>query len=1082
MEKGDEIQHFVAPIEEDESDFVTPLEESMNNLPDDNQDSNNSVADMINGGDEIQHFVAPIEEDESDFVTPLEESMNNLPDDHQDSNNSVADMINGRDVLYDLQKTHINVLKEKCVYITEYAAEPRGGPLFNKFADLWIVESTAYPLQHEGSERVGMGENVTSVHPLSFTEILKPATGEEKPHRTTITKGIAGIGKTMCVEKLIHDWATGSVLSEFDFIFIFPFCKLNMLPQKTISLVQLLQHYYPHMQHCEEILTSKSIKSLYIFDGLDESRQGLDFENQLACYDENESVSLGSLLTNLIRGNIHPSASVWITTRPAAMGQIPLCYFDRLTEIQGFHEHGKKEYFHKKYENRYLAEKMISVMDKERSFSPLSYLPIFCCVLSTILEDALKSFQHYGVGDYIPVATTSVYTKFLVHIISHQQQKLEYLRGTKQTIAELLQSKKKAIISLGKLAFDLLRGQTLIFYENDLKTYNVDASLAEGGLCKLLVINANDSKKAFCFVDGALQEYFAALYVFLSFNNSKYNPLMTASNTMTLRRFEKPSYFHVCKQACKEAIKSSSGHLDLFLRFLCGLGTKTNQQSLKGLMTSCEMNRDDITKIIQFLKKKLQKDIPPEKCINLLQCLNELDDNSLVMQARMNMTAGAVTSRTLSPAEYSALALVLQMSSIDTGTLDLSQHKISSVGLQRLVPVLHRFTSLKMIGSNLGDSGAKILSQVMKSPDCKLENLELEKNDLTHRCCEALGFILSSNRMLTNLNLSNNNLGDRGICLLSTALKEPQCRIQKLNLSNNNLSFGCWEELVSVLVTNQTLRELNVSNNRVGEAGLRTLSTALKDPRCKLQKLGLNNTSTLDFGMMGSYLEETGVGIICDVLKDPSCRLKSLELASNCLTQKNYEELTSAIRINRMLTHLDLSSNVIQDTGINVLSIALKDSSCSIQSLVMTDTKLTPTCCEKLASVLVTNQTLRELDLSMNKLGDSGVCALSTALKEPHCKLETLGLKRTSLTDECCRKLMTALSAAQTITHLDLSENSFTDSSIKNLCSLILTCSNLEVIRLEQNHFTTNGQRELKKLSLEKSGVQIVVERRNNVA
>ncbi|XP_067897771.1 NLR family CARD domain-containing protein 3-like [Heterodontus francisci] len=987
------------------------------------------------------------------------------------------------DALYDLRKTHINVLKESCVYITEYGAECRGESASNKFADLWIAESNAHPLQHEGSERVGTGQNVPSVHPLSYTEILTPATAAERPQRTIITKGIAGIGKTVCVEKLIHDWAAGSILSEFDFIFMFPFCKLNMLPEKSISLVQLLQHYYPHMQPCDEILTSMSIKSLYIFDGLDESRQGLDFENQLACYDENESISLGSLLTNLIRGNIHPSASVWITTRPAAMGQIPLCYIDRLTEIKGFHEHEKKEYFHKKYENRHLAEKMISIMNKEKSLSPLCYMPIFCCVLSTILEDALKAFQHYGLGDYMPVAITSVYTKFLIHIFSHQQQKLMYLTGMKQTFAAFLQSKQKAIIRLGKLAFDLLRGQKLVFYENDLETYNVDASLAEGGLCKeLLVGNANNSKKAYCFVDGTLQEYFAALYVFVSFNNNKYNPLMIVSNTKTLRRHEKPSYFQVCKQACKETIKSSSGHLDLFLRFLCGFGTKANQQILTGLMTSCEINRDDVTKIIQCLKKRLQEDIPPEKCITLLQCLNELDDNSLVVQIKKLMATGAVTSGTLSPAEYSALALVLQMSDGDMKTLDLSHHKISSVGLQRLVPALRCFTNLKMIGSNLGDSGVKILSQMMKSPECKLQNLELERNDLSHKCCEALVFILSNSKMLSNLNLSNNNLGDRGICLLSTALKDPQSRMQKLNLSNNNLSFGSWEELVNVLITNQTLRELNVSNNRMGEAGLRKLSTALKDPRCKLQKLGLNNTSTLDFGMMGSYLEETGMKIVCDVLKDPRCTLKSLELAKNSLTQKNYEELASAIRINHTLTHLDLSSNVIQDSGINVLSLALMDPSCSIQSLMMTDTKLTSTCCEKLASVLVTNQSLRELDLSMNKLGDSGVCALSTALKEPYCKLETLGLKRTSLTDGCCKKLVTALSTTQTITHLDLSDNSFTDSSIKNFCSLILTCGNLEVIRLEQNQFTTNGQMALKKLSLEKSGVQIAVERRKIVA
>ncbi|XP_043558887.1 NLR family CARD domain-containing protein 3-like isoform X2 [Chiloscyllium plagiosum] len=917
------------------------------------------------------------------------------------------------DAFYDLQKTHIKVLKESCVYVTE--------PTSKKFANLWIVNSNAYPLNHDTSQHVGLDQNVMSTNPLSYIEILTPTCGDGKPHRIIVTKGIAGVGKTVCVEKLIHDWAAGSTLSEFDFIFLFSFCKLNMLSERSLNLVQLLQHYYPHLEHCEEILTSKSVKSLYIFDGLDESLQSLDFEKQLACYDENELMSLGSLLTNLIRGNLHSSASVWITTRPAALGQIPLCYVDRLTEIKGFCEQQKKDFFHKKYENRHLAEKMIAIVNKELSLSLLCNMPIFCCALSIMLEDALELFQHCGLGDSMPVAITSVFTKFLVHVFSHQEQKLEYLTHKKQTIDALLKSKQKAIISLGKLAFDLQRGQMRIFYEKDLKVYNVDASLAESGFCKEVVVgNANPSKKAFCFVDGSLQEYFAALYVFLSLNNNKNNPLNTAANAKTLRKHERPSYSQVCKQACKEAMKSSCGHFDLFLRFLCGFGTQKNQQIMKGLMTSCEINRDDITKVVQIFKKKLQEDIPPEKCITILQCLSELEDNSLVKETRKIIVAGTVTSRTLTPAEYSALAFVLQMSNGDMEALDLSQLKISSVGFQRLVPVLPHFTSLKMIGSNLGDSGVKILSQVMTSPDCKLQNLDL---------------------------------------------------------SNNNLSIGSWEELVSVLITNQTLRELNVSSNRMGEAGLRTLSSALKDPRCKLEKLGLNNTCTLDFGMMGSYQEETGMEILSDVLKDPRCTLKSLELAKNSLTQKNYEEIASAMTINCSLTHLDLSSNVIQDSGINVLSVALMDTSCSIQSLVLTETKLTPTCCEKLASVLVTNQTLRELDLSMNKLGDSGVCALSTALKEPCCKLETLGLRRTSLTDACCKKLITALSTSQTIASLDLSENLFTDSSIKIFCSLILTCSNLKCLRLELNQFTTNGQMTIKNLSMEKSGVRIVVER-----
>ncbi|XP_072897414.1 NACHT, LRR and PYD domains-containing protein 12-like [Hemitrygon akajei] len=972
------------------------------------------------------------------------------------------------DVLLHLKKTHISALKEMCVCI-------RGESACNTFTDLWVTESSAQSWQHKGPEHQYMDQKIRPVRFLRYAEILKPEAEGQRPHRTTLTKGIAGIGKTACVEKLIHDWAAGSILPEFDFIFMFPFRKLNMLPQRTLSLMQLIEFCYPHMQHCKEIFSSTSIKCLYIFDGLDESRQTLNFENQLACYDECESRPLECLLSNLIRGNIHPSSSVWITTRPAAMQQIPLSYIDRLTAIRGFNEQQKREYFLKKYENGLLAEKMISVMKKEKSLSCLCYLPTFCSVLSTSLEDALKSFQCQGLSDYMPIVITPVFNNFLVQILSHQQQRQADLGSARKSSAEFMRSKQRDIINLANLAFDLLRSQTFIFNENHLRTYNTDVSLMESGICKERTMGNQNNLKNICFVHEAMQEYMAALYVFLSFNCTKSNPFMTSTKPKMQQQLEKPSYFHIFKQACKETIKSPSGHSDLFLRFLCGLGT--SQKSLEGLMTSCEVDHNDITKITQLLKQNLQEDIAPEKCLTLIYCLIELGDNSFVVQFSKTLSTEAATYRTLSPMDYSAMALVLKMSEEKCETFNLSEHKISSIGLRRLAPVLFTFTSLKMNGSNLGDSGVKILAQVIRSQEGKLQNLELERNDLTHKCCEALAFILSNNSMLRNVNLCDNHLGDKGICLLSAVLKQPQCRIQKLNLSNNNLSDGSWEELVPVLLINQTLQELNVSNNRVGEAGLKILSAALKDSRCKLQKLGLNNTSTFDFGMMGSYQEETGVEVLCNVLRDPRCTLKSLELTSNSLSQKNYKELASAIRINHTLTSLDLSSNVIQDAGINVLSVALMDPSCSIQSLRITNTKLTSTCCEKLATVLVTNQMLRELDLGMNKLGDSGARALSTALKNPHCKLENLGLKRTLLTDGCCYGLVAALSTNQKITHLDLSENSLTDCSLSNISSLILTCSNLMVIRLEENQFTTNGQIAIKKLNLKKPDVEIFVDR-----
>ncbi|XP_078059585.1 NACHT, LRR and PYD domains-containing protein 3-like [Mustelus asterias] len=136
---------------------------------------------------------------------------------------------------------------------------------------------------------------------------------------------------------------------------------------------------------------------------------------------------------------------------------------------------------------------------------------------------------------------------------------------------------------------------------------------------------------------------------------------------------------------------------------------------------------------------------------------------------------------------------------------------------------------------------------------------------------------------------------------------------------------------------------------------------------------------------------------------------------------------------------------------------------------------LTDSCAEDLASALSTNRSLIDLDLGSNKLGDSGVKLLSVALRNPDCKIQKLHLYRNTLTDSCAEDLASALSTKQSLRILSLGSNSFTDQSVPALLRLILTCRSLEEIWLEMNQFSPNGKRQLKSLQGSRPGLTVRV-------
>ncbi|KAM3860077.1 protein NLRC3-like [Diretmus argenteus] len=738
-------------------------------------------------------------------------------------------------------------LKEKFQCVFEGIAKAGNPTLLNQiYTELYITEGGSGAVNDEHEIRQIETASRKPARPettVTCEDIFKPLPGREEPIRTVMTKGVAGIGKTVLTQKFTLDWAEDKTNHNIHFIFPFTFRELNLLKGKEFSLVELLHHFFIETKEAE-LCSFDEFQVVLIFDGLDECRLPLDFHNNQICTDVTESTSVDVLLTNLIKGNLLPSARIWITTRPAAANHIPPECVAMVTEVRGFTDPQKEEYFKKRFRDQQLARRIISHIKRSRSLHIMCHIPVFCWITNTVMDHMLTTNQR---GE-MPNTLTEMYIHFLV--VQTKQGNVKY-HGGAETDPHWTTETSKMILSLGKLAFEQPEKGNLIFYESDLTECGIDirsASVYSGVFTQIFKEERGlYQDQVFCFVHLSVQEFLAAVHVFLSFITSGVNLL---SEEQLISPEPQTSEIKLYQSAVDKSLQSPNGHLDLFLRFLLGLSLETNQTLLQGLVdqtgsssqtnqtllrglvdqtgSSSQTNQTLLRGLVdqtgsssqtnqetvQYIKENIRENPSPERSINLFHCLNELNDRSLVEEIQRYLRTGNLSTATLSPAQWSALVFILLSSEEDLDVFDLKNYSASEEGLLRLLPVVKA-------------SRRSVLS------GCQL----------SERSCEALASVLSStSSSLRDLDLSNNNLQDSGVKQLSDGLRSPDCRLETLSLSGCLLSEEGCASLASALRSNPShLRELDLSYNHPGDSGVELLSDGLEDPDCRLETLSIDH-------------------------------------------------------------------------------------------------------------------------------------------------------------------------------------------------------------------------------------------------
>ncbi|XP_063471561.1 NACHT, LRR and PYD domains-containing protein 12 isoform X6 [Symphalangus syndactylus] len=825
--------------------------------------------------------------------------------------------------------------------------------LSHRYTRLLLVKEHSNPMQAQQQLLdTGRGHARTVGHqasPIKIETLFEPDEERPEPPRTVVMQGVAGIGKSMLAHKVMLDWADGKLFQgRFDYLFYINCREMNQSATEG-SMQDLISSCWPEPSAPLQELVRVPERLLFIIDGFDELKPSFhDPQGPWSlCWEEKRPTEL--LLNSLIRKKLLPELSLLITTRPTALEKLHrLLEHPRHVEILGFSEAERKEYFYKYFHDAEQAGQVFNyVRDKEPLFT-MCFVPLVCWVVCTCLQQQLEGG---GLLRQTSRTTTAVYMLYLLSLMQPKP-------GTPRLQPPPNQR------GLCSLAADGLWNQKILFEEQDLRKHGLDGADVSAFLNMNIFQKDINCERYYSFIHLSFQEFFAAMYYILDEAERGAGPDQDVTRLLTEYAFSERSF------------------LALTSRFLFGLLNEETRSHLEKSLC-WKVSRHIKMDLLRWIQSKAQSDgsTLQQGSLEFFSCLYEIQEEEFIQQALSHFQ-------------------VIVVSNIASKM----EHMVSSFCVKhcRSAQVLHLYGATYCAD---GEDRARcsagahtLLVQLLKR--CRISS----------SACEDLSAALIANKNLTRMDLSGNGVGFPGMTLLCEGLRHPQCRLQMIQLRKCQLESGACQEMASVLSTNPHLVELDLTGNALEDLGLRLLCQGLRHPICKLRTLWLKichltaaaceelastlsvNQSLRELDLSLNELGDTGVLLLCEGLQHPMCKLQTLRLGICRLCSAACEGLSAVLQANHNLRELDLSFNDLGDQGLWLLAEGLQHPACKLQKMWLDSCGLTAKACKNLYFTLGINQTLTHLYLTNNALGDTGVRLLCKRLSHPGCKLRVLWL------------------------------------------------------------------------------------------
>ncbi|XP_044526926.1 NACHT, LRR and PYD domains-containing protein 12-like [Gracilinanus agilis] len=878
--------------------------------------------------------------------------------------------------------------------------------------------------------------------PIHIETLFEPDEDRPEAPHCVVLRGAAGIGKSILAQKVMLDWAEGRLYSErFDYLFYVNCREMNQARER--SLEELISGCWPERPVPVAEIVRAPERLLFIIDGFDELRASFHQPADCSCLRRGERRPVESLLSCLLTRKLLPELSLLITTRPSTLETLrQLLEHPRHVEILGFSEAQRREYFYKFFRDEEQARRGLGLVRDNEPLFTLCFVPMMCWIVCTCLKQQLEAGRPFP---HTSKTTTAVYMFYLLSL-------LQPAAGGSRA------RPPPGLRGLCSLAAAGLWRQRILFDEDDLRRHGLEAADVSAFLNMNIFHKDIQRERYYSFIHLSFQEFFAAMFYVLDGE-------LGASPAGLLRLLD-----HHAK--CERSAVA------LTVRFLFGLLNEERRGDLEkqlGWRISPRTKRD----LLRWIQAKARSEgsTLQRGALEIFTCLYEIQEEAFIQRA-LDSFQVVVVSEMATKMEHVVSsfcvrncwsALVVHLSSAEFGADgepdpegDACAALLAGAegpqeqplkpappppGEKNILPEAYcehlaaalstnrSLVELALYRNALGERGVRLLCQGLRHPNCQLQNLRLKRCRISSAACQDISSALMTNQNLIRLDLSRNILGATGVRLLCEGLRHPKCRLQMLQLRRCQVDGEACQELSKVLSTSQHLTELDLTGNALGDLGLQFLCPGLSHSACKLQTLWLKichltpaacqnlssvlstsqNLTELDLSL--NDLGDAGVKSLCEGLCHSKSQLQTLRLGICRLTFVSCEALSTTLQSNVHLKALDVSFNDLEDMGVHLLCEGLQHPNCKLHKLWLDSCCLSGAACRDLASALGANQTLRELYLTNNALGDVGVQLLCERLRQPSCRLRTLWLFGTELTEDT-QQALAALRGSKP--HLDI--------------------------------------------------------------